>query len=103
MPGLARRLAPTPAVCVVLALACSTAAASVNYGDISHKNLKDLGAASKSTKLPLEIGMIANQSGIASAVKSASNPTSSNYGKYLSISSLQSKDGASSSRRKAVT
>ena len=47
--------------------------------------------------------MIANQSGISSAVKSASNPTSSSYGKYLSISSLQSKYGASSSRRNAVT
>ena len=47
--------------------------------------------------------LIANQSGIASAVKSASNPTSSSYGKYLSISSLQSKYGASSSRRNAVT
>lgn len=90
-------------VCVVLSVACGTAAASsVNYGDISHKNLKDQGQASTQTKLPLEIGMIANQSGIAGAVKSASNPTSSSFGKYLSISSLQSKYGASSSRRKAV-
>ena len=66
------------------------------------RGLKDLGQASTGTKLPLELGMIANQSGIASAVKSASNPTSSSFGKYLSISSLQSKYGASSSRRKAV-
>ena len=62
------------AVCLVLGVACGTAAASsVNYGDISHKNLKDLGQASTGTKLPLEVGLIANQSGIASAVKSASN------------------------------
>jgi subtilase family serine protease len=89
---------------VVMSVACSSAAASsVNYGDISHKNLKDLGQASTGTKLPLEIGMIANQSGIAGAVKSASNPTSSSYGKYLSISSVASKYGASSSRRNAVT
>src|SRR5690348_13714094 len=103
MLRLARHLVPAFAVWLALSVACATAAASsVNFGDISHKNLKDLGSASTGTKLPLEIGMIANQSGIASAVKSASNPTSSGFGKYLSISSLQSKYGASSSRRKAV-
>ena len=94
MPGLTRRLTVGFTACVAMSVACSTAAAaSVNYGDISHKNLKDQGQASTGTKLPLEIGMIANQSGISSAVKSASNPTSSSYGKYLSISSLQSKYG----------
>src|SRR6201996_4418533 len=103
MAALSRHLTSASAVCLVLSIATATAAASsVNYGDISHKNLKDLGPASTGTKLPLEIGMIANQSGIASAVKSASNPTSSSFGKYLSIASLQSKYGASSSRRKAV-
>ena len=104
MPGFARQLTSALTVWLVLSVACGTAAASsVNYGDISHKNLKDEGQASTGTKLPLEIGLIANQSGIASAVKSASNPTSSSYGKYLSISSLQSKYGASKSRRNAVT
>ncbi len=88
----------------MLSVCCSAAAASsVDYGDISHKGLKDQGPASTATKLPLEVGMIANQSGISGAVKSASNPTSSSYGKYLSISSLASKYGASSSRRNAVT
>jgi subtilase family serine protease len=104
VPAFTRHVISAFTVWVVLSVACGTAAAaSVNYGDISHKNLKDLGQASTGTKLPLEIGMIANQSGIASAVKSASNPTSSSYGKYLSISSLRSKYGASSSRRNAVT
>src|SRR5262249_50502164 len=36
------------------------------------------------------------------AVKAASNPSSSSYGKYLSLSTLQSSYGASSSRRNAV-
>ena len=36
------------------------------------------------------------------AAKSASNPSSSSYGKYLSLSKLQSKYGATSSKRKAV-
>ena len=104
MPGFARRVTSALMVCLVLGVACGTAAAAkVNYGDISHKNLTNEGQASTRTKLPLEIGLVTNQSGIANAVKSASNPTSSSYGKYLSISSLQSKYGASKSRRNAVT
>ncbi len=46
--------------------------------------------------------MVANQQGIANAVKAASNPASSTYGQYLSLSSLQKKYGASSSVRNAV-
>ncbi len=74
----------------------------MDYGDISHKGLKNLGPASTGLKLTLELGMIANQQGIQNAVKAASNPASSTYGKYLTLSSLQSKYGASSSRRNAV-
>src|SRR5204862_4049738 len=37
-----------------------TAAASVNYASISHKGLKNLGAASTKTKLTLQLGFIAN-------------------------------------------
>ena len=54
MPGLTRRLTVGFTACVAMSVACSTAAAaSVNYGDISHKNLKDQGQASTGTKLPL--------------------------------------------------
>ncbi len=74
----------------------------VDFGDISHKGLKNLGPASTGLKLSLELGMIANQQGIANAVKAASNPSSSTYGQYLSLSTLQKKYGASSSRRNAV-
>lgn len=78
------------------------AATNVDFGDISHKGLKNLGPASSGLKLSLELGMIANQQGIANAVKAASNPSSSTYGQYLSLSTLQKKYGASSSRRNAV-
>jgi subtilase family serine protease len=84
---------------VDVAVASST---KVDFGDISHKGMKNLGPASTGLKLSLELGMIANQQGIANAVKAASNPTSSSYGKYLSLSTLQKKYGASSSRRNAV-
>jgi subtilase family serine protease len=79
-----------------------SAAASVNYASISHKGLKNLGAASTKTKLTLQLGFIANQSGISSAAKAASNPTSSSYGKYPSLSTLASKYGASSAKRNAL-
>jgi subtilase family serine protease len=86
------------------AIAGSAVASStkVDFGDISHKGLKNLGPASTGLKLSLELGMIANQQGIANAVKAASNPSSSTYGQYLSLSTLQKSYGASSSRRNAV-
>src|SRR5215213_9602630 len=89
-------------VLAVLAGGPGALASSVDYGPISHKGFKTVGAASTSLKLPLQIGFIANQSGIQSAIKSASNPSSSSYGKYPSLSTLQSKYGASSSKRKSV-
>src|SRR3954451_24048505 len=78
------------------------ASSSVDYGPISHKGFKTVGAASTSSKLPLQIGFVANQSGIQSGIKSGSNPASSSYGKYPSLSTLQSKYGASSSKRNGV-
>ena len=66
------------------------------------RGLKKLGGVSSSKKLTLQLGLIANQSGLQKAVKAASNPASSSYGKYPSLSTLQSKYGASSSKRKGV-
>jgi len=100
------RTAASTATAAVLAVLASTpaamAASSVDYGPISPKGVKTVGAASTSLKLPLQLGFIANQSGLQGAVKSASNPASSSYGKYPSLSTLQSKYGASSSKRKGV-
>ena len=79
---------PVIAVCAVAAIAPSQAAAKVDYGPISHKGLHKVGAASTSLKLALQIGLIANKSGLQNAVKSASNPSSSSYGKYPSLSTL---------------
>lgn len=86
----------------VLAATCPAAGASVDYGPISHKGLKTVGAASKQLKLTLQLGFVANQSGLRGAVKSASDPASGSYGAYPSLSALQSRYGASSSKRKAV-
>ena len=96
----------TRALLTLLALlslaAPASASTKINYGPISHKGLKKLGAASTKTKLTLQLGLLANQSGLQNAVKSASNPSSGSYGKYPSLSTLQSKYGASSSKRNGV-
>jgi subtilase family serine protease len=100
-----RKCILTAAATVLAVLAGGSAAGAstkVDYGPISHKGLKKLGAAPTSKKLSLQIGLIANQSGLQSAVKAAGNPSSSSYGKYPSLSTLQSKYGASSSKRKGV-
>ncbi len=97
-----RRTLASLVVGAVALAAAGDASAGVDYGPISHKGLKAVGAASTSLKLSLQIGFLANQSGLQNAVKSASNPASSSYGKYPSLSTLQSRYGASSSKRKAV-
>jgi len=88
--------------CLAAALLPASSAASVNYGPISHKGLHKVGPAPTGLKLGLQIGLDANVSGIQKAAKSASNPSSSSYGKYLSLSKLQSKYGATKSKRNAV-
>jgi subtilase family serine protease len=94
------------ALLVLLALlwtaAPAAASTKIDYGPISHKGLKKLGAASTKTKLTLQLGFIANQSGLQKRVKANANPASGSYGKYPSLSTLQSKYGASSSKRKGV-
>ena len=97
-----RRGASVLAVALCLVAGAEPALAGVNYGPISHRGLKKAGAASTGSKLPLQIGLKANISGMNSAAKSASNPKSDSYGKYLSLSKLQSKFGATSSVRNGV-
>ena len=77
-------------------------ATSVNYGEISHAGLKDLGPASTGLKLVLEVGLVYNSQGLANVVKNASNPAASSYGKYISLSTLQADYGATSTVRNDV-
>src|SRR5829696_5823889 len=92
-------LAGAATALAVLVGAPAARAASVDYGPISHSGLKNLGAASTSLKLPLQLGFIVSQTNLQNAVKAASNPSSSSYGQYPSLSTLQNKYGASSSKR----
>src|SRR4051812_21012574 len=103
---------PRSAPHLALALACAAAllaasgpaasATTVDFGAITHQGVKNAGPAPTNLKLSLQLGLIANQQGIANAVKSGSSPTSSTYGKYPSLQTLASTYGASSSRFNAV-
>jgi len=64
-----RTMTATATLLAVLAHGTAAMAASVDYGPISHKGDKTVGAASTSLKLSLELGLIASQSGLQSAVK----------------------------------
>ena len=97
-----RRTLASLVVGTAVLVAAGDASADVDYGPISHKGFKTVGAASTSRQAAAAARLVANQSGLQNAVKSASNPTSSSYGKYPSLSTLQNKYGASSSKRKAV-
>jgi kumamolisin len=106
MQRAASCLMRTAVAATTLALAGAPAAGAasqkVDYGPISHKGLKKVGAASTSSKLQLQLGFVADQSGLQKAVKAASDPTSSSYGTYPSLSKLAGTYGASSSKRKGV-
>ena len=80
----------------------AAAATKVDYGPISHKGLKKLGAASKSTKLTLQLGLVAEPVRAPEGGQGRLRPGSSSYGKYPSLSTLASKYGGSSSKRKGV-
>jgi len=97
------RLTVLALAAALTAAAAAPAQASIDYGPISHNGLKKVGATSTGLKLGLQLGFEANISGIQKKAKSASNPASSSYGKYLSLSNLASKYGATSSARKGVT
>ena len=56
------------AAAVLAAATPAALASSVDYGPISHSGFKTVGAASTSLKLPLQLGFIANQSGLQGAV-----------------------------------
>jgi subtilase family serine protease len=90
------------ATCLAAAAVPAGASASVNYGPISHKGLTKVGATSTGLKLALQIGLEADNSDLHKSVKTHSNPSSSSYGAYPSLSTLASKYGATSSVRNGV-
>src|SRR3954447_4227880 len=90
------------AACLAAAAASPFAQASVSYGPISHKGLTKVGATSTGLKLSLQMGLKADNSDLQKSVKNHSDPSSSSYGKYPSLSTLVSKWGATSSVRNGV-
>ena len=97
-----RALAFVAFALIAPAVAAVASSPSVDFGDISHKGLQDLGPASTGLKLSLELGLIADQQGIANAVKAASNPVLVELRRLPLAVVAAAKYGATSSRRNAV-
>jgi subtilase family serine protease len=97
-----RRLRTGVLAGVAVAVAGAAPAAAVDYGPISHKGMKSAGAAPSGLKLKLQIGLEADNTGIKNAVKAASDPSSSSYGDYATLSQLTSRWGAEKSVRNGV-
>jgi kumamolisin len=74
----------------------------VLFGPLSHAGLKRLGIAPRSFPVTLQLGLVANLTGMANAVQAASDPSSSSYGTYLTLAQLRQQFGAPVSRQTAV-
>ncbi|MET0685887.1 MAG: S53 family peptidase [Solirubrobacteraceae bacterium] len=97
-----RRWAWIGPAALLAAMLAAPPAGAVDYGPISHKGMKNAGAAPTGLKLKLQIGLEADNGGVKSAVKAASNPASATYGQYPTLSELKSNWGATKSVRNGV-
>ena len=86
VPGAARTTQPT----------------KVDFGLPSHAGLVRVGAAPGSFPVTLELGLLADQKGIATAARASSDPSSSTYGIYPTLSAFARHWGADPARRHAV-
>ena len=108
IPALAGLLAVGVALAgLLLALQTSGAtravqSAEVDFGLPSRAGLERVGAAPRGFPVTLQLGLVADQRGIASAARAASDPSSSTYGLYPTLSEFARRLGALPARRRAV-
>jgi hypothetical protein len=76
--------------------------AKVDFGLPSRAGLKRVGAAPAGFPVTLELGLLADQKGIASDVRASSDPSSSTYGIYPTLSEFAHRRGADPVRRRVV-
>ena len=76
--------------------------AKVAFGLPSRAGLNRVGVAPAGFPVTLQLGLVADQSRIASAARAASDPSSSTYGAYPTLSEFARRLGASASVRSAV-
>jgi hypothetical protein len=76
--------------------------AKIDFGLPSRTGLDRVGAAPGSFPVTLELGLLADQKGIASAARASSDPSSSTYGIYPTLSEFARRRGADSARQRAV-
>lgn len=76
--------------------------AEVDFGLPSAAGMKRVGAAPSGFPVTLQLGLVADQQGIARAARAASDPSSSSYGRYETLAELAGRMGAPATRRRAV-
>jgi subtilase family serine protease len=76
--------------------------ANVDFGLPSRAGLERVGAAPGGFPVTLDLGLLADQKGIASAARASSDPSSSTYGIYPTLSEFARRRGADPVRRRAV-
>jgi subtilase family serine protease len=74
----------------------------VDFGLPSRTGLVRVGAAPASFPVTLELGLLGDQKGIASAARASSDPSSSAYGNYPTLSEFARRLGADMAKRQAV-
>jgi subtilase family serine protease len=85
-----------------LGTARGTQPTKVDFGLPSRAGLVRVGAAPASFPVTLELGLVADQKGIANAARVSSDPSSSAYGNYPTLSEFARRLGADPARRHAV-
>ena len=74
----------------------------VDFGPISPAGLKRVGAAPETFPVTLQLGLVADQKGIAAAARAGSDPSSPSYGQYPTLPELRLRFGAPAARQGAV-
>jgi subtilase family serine protease len=82
--------------------AAATPPATVDFGLPSAPLSARVGAAPEGVPVTLQLGLVADQQGIAAAARAGSDPSSSTYGVYPTLTELRSRWGAPPARQRAV-
>jgi subtilase family serine protease len=107
-----RRCTLTLAAAAVASIAClvptsDTGAAAgatlrVAFGPISPAGMRRLGRAPANFPVTLQLGLVADQDGMANAARAGSDPSSPSYGRYATPLELRRRFGAPIARQRAV-
>jgi subtilase family serine protease len=97
-PALARMLVGAPAT----GAARAASPAAVAFGLPPRAGLRRIGVAPARARVTLQLGLVADQAGIARDARAGSDPSSPGYGRYPTLSELVRSRGAPAARQRPV-